>query len=180
MTLRIYTRNGDTGYTTIYGGQQLPKHHVRLQALGTLDELIALLGVFTAQATGAMQQTLEQLQEELFSFGSCLACVPAPPDCCSISALTVQRLEAEIDHLSNELPELTNFILPGGTSLGAGLHMARALARRWERCLSELASQESIPQNILAYSNRLSDYLFVLARYVNHLAGVNERIWKTR
>lgn len=166
-------------YTTLFDGRKLPKHHVRVQALGTLDELVAVLGALAVQAPVTTQNWLVQLQEELLAFGSCLALVNDLADD-SQHSISLQRLEAEIDQLNENLPSLSHFILPGGTPLAAGLHVARAVARRWERCLSELSSQESVSPTVLAYSNRLSDYLFAFARYVNHSAGISERIWKNK
>jgi cob(I)alamin adenosyltransferase len=177
--MKIYTKAGDGGQTGLYGGQLIPKDAVRIQTLGAVDELNAALGVALIQIDDAeIESILRRLQGELFEVGADLA---APQE----RGETVPRihtaetacLEAEIDRFEAELVPLRRFILPGGSSGGAALHLARAICRRAERHLVTLAFTEDINAEIGCYLNRLSDYLFVLARLANQRTDAPETEW---
>lgn len=177
---RIYTKKGDKGESSLYGGKRVPKHHLRLQAYGTLDELNAWLGLVVAQA-GAddYKKELMEVQAELFTLGAELS-APAEQDITGLVLLTdeaIARLEKLIDAHEAELPELTKFIFPGGTLVAAGLQVARTVARRAERIIVELSGVTSVREEIIRYVNRLSDYLFTLARVVNYRAKHTETPW---
>ena len=167
---RIYTKTGDDGSTGLGDGSRLPKHHVRIQAYGTLDELNATLGL--ALADGCDQRSsdwLRTIQNDLFDAGSDL-CVPGEGgDKLRIPDAYTTRLESWIDEVNADLEPLDSFILPGGTRLAAGLHVARTVCRRAERGVTELASLDSDNVNpvLIRYLNRLSDLLFVMARSAN-------------
>ena len=176
---KIYTRTGDDGTTGLIGGKRVTKGALRIEAYGTADELNAVLGVARSQTLpGRVDQILREVQDELFTVGALLALPEgAEPGKWEIPAITdeaVSRLEREIDECEKELEPLRKFILPGGSAAGAFLHLARTVARRTERCCVVLAREESLDPRIIRYLNRLSDLFFVLARYVNHLAGCPE------
>ncbi len=178
---RIYTRTGDQGETGLIGGPRVGKDHARVEAYGEVDELNAVLGVVACYISDAqMLERLRQIQSDLFDIGAELATpANAPP---SVKTRTlpderVKQLEAWIDEASNDLETLKHFILPGG-SLGASyLHLARAICRRVERSIVSLGRQEPLRPALLVYLNRLSDLLFVWARWVNHREGVGEVLW---
>jgi cob(I)alamin adenosyltransferase len=177
--LKIYTKGGDAGETSLYGGQRVPKDAVRVQTYGTVDELNAALGVaLTLISDDEVLTALLRIQGELFEVGADLA---TPMDRGStvprVRPEETIRLEMEIDRFEAELAPLRNFILPGGGPGGAALHMARALCRRAERHLVTLEFSEEINPEVGRYLNRLSDHLFVLARLVNQRAGIPETAW---
>ncbi|MFH1426101.1 MAG: cob(I)yrinic acid a,c-diamide adenosyltransferase [Candidatus Kerfeldbacteria bacterium] len=185
--MKIYTKTGDTGETNLLCGARITKAHPRIEAYGTVDELNACLGIAIADGrernTGInVERLLRPIQRELFIIGSHLAtqCEPStmsksiPP----LKDDAVQHLEHEIDELSESLPPLKNFILPGGTTTGAHLHLARTVCRRAERAVIRLSQNEEIPPIMVRYLNRLSDYLFVLARAVNADQGASEETWE--
>lgn len=181
MSFKIYTKTGDSGETSLYGGRRIPKDHIRIDAYGTLDELNAHIGLVRDQLQEeGLLQALKQIQDELFTIGSNLAAdpakdkIPLPP--LPIAAIT--RLEQDIDRLSEALPPLRNFILPGGHPLVSQCHVARCVCRRGERLCVALHHNEPINEHILQYLNRLSDYLFVLARYVAQVMKVEEVTWQ--
>ena len=179
---RIYTRLGDSGETHLGDMSRVPKTHPRIEAYGTVDELNALLGVARSHGLDAATDHLvARLQNELFLVGSALA--DPLPDGRFHNTVThshVEYLEQTIDSLEAELEPLLQFILPGGAVAAAYLHLARTVCRRSERLAVELSQKpdEAIAQSVLVYLNRLSDLLFVLARSVNHKAGVADVIWK--
>jgi cob(I)alamin adenosyltransferase len=187
--MKIYTKRGDDGDTEVFGGGRVPKHSPRIEAYGTVDELNAQLGVAIGALDrcrdGDIADTLECAQRRLFEVGADLATPVAddgstPP---SISRLTAdQPAEAEgaIDAFDATLPPLRAFILPYGATATTALHVARAVCRRAERRVAELAEGEATNEHVLVYLNRLSDLLFVLARVVNHRAGVIEPEWNPR
>jgi cob(I)alamin adenosyltransferase len=182
--VRIYTKAGDDGTTGLLGSGRVPKDDLRVAAYGTIDELNAALGLARAQGLDSTTDSLvAQLQNELFLVGSALA-DPAPggPFHDAVSGGHVERLETAIDSLETELSPLVQFILPGGTTAAAQIHLARTVCRRAERSVVELANrpEEDVPRALFAYLNRLSDLLFVLARVVNHRAGLSDTIWKGR
>lgn len=178
--MKIYTKSGDGGETSLYGGQRVRKDAVRVETYGTVDECNAVLGVaLTLIEDGEAQTVLTRIQGELFEVGADLATplmrgetVPR------VQPEATARLETEIDQFEEELPPLRHFILPGGSPGGAALHQARAVCRRAERSLITLQQSEEINLEAVRYLNRLSDYLFVLARLVNHRAGAAEQQWE--
>jgi cob(I)alamin adenosyltransferase len=179
--VKIYTKTGDDGLTGLLGSRRVSKDDARIEAYGTIDELNAAIGVARAQGLDAgIDQRLQVIQDELFVVGSALA--DPSPDGRFHSAVTIDhaiQVERAIDELQAELPTLTEFILPGGTLAAAQLHLARTICRRGERSVVRLRRQngEHVPHALLVYLNRLSDFLFVLARAVNHRAGVAEARW---
>ena len=177
--MKIYTRAGDGGETGLCGGQRVPKDAVRVQTYGTVDELNAALGVaLTHLNDDEAVSVLTRIQGELFEVGADLATPSERGDTVPrLNNTATARLEAEIDRFEAELPPLRNFILPGGGSGGASLHLARAVCRRAERLLVTLAFSEDVNPEVSRYLNRLSDHLFVLARLVNHRAGRTETEW---
>jgi len=183
--MKIYTRTGDAGTTSLLGGTKVPKSHLRIEAYGTVDELNAQIGLCSDLLNDAdLQAELSFIQDRLFTIGSALACDPikAPkmqiPD---IREEDISILENAMDRMDEGLPELKNFILPGGHPTVSTLHIARCVCRRAERCIVrlELESLEVAPI-IIQYLNRLSDYLFMLSRYAAKKLGVEERVWKGR
>jgi len=179
--VKIYTKTGDAGDTSLFGGRRVAKDQVRIEAYGTIDELNAFLGVIVNHCTSPDIKTrLQRVQGELFQVGADLA-TPFDAKTSYITRLTdepIRRLEEEIDEWNEILPALTSFILPGGSQPGAELHIARTVCRRAERRTVSLARIESINETIIAYLNRLSDWLFVLARLVNHRQNVTEAPWQ--
>lgn len=175
---RLYTRTGDTGQTGLLGGLRAPKTAARFDAIGTLDELNAQLGLAMTQLDeGDVQTHLEAIQADIFTLGAYLA----DPYAKATSPFGTQRiaeLEATIDRWQEETPALLAFILPGGTTASAQLHVARAVARRAERVILKLHDEEALHPNVPAYLNRLSDLLFAAARLVAHRAGATETVWR--
>ena len=179
---RIYTKTGDTGLTGLGGGQRVPKDAQRVETYGTVDELNSQIGV--ALATGLCARLAEELpliQNELFDLGSDLATPatsqarhPVP----TVEQRHVEKLERLIDELNDVVGPLTNFLLPGGSPSAAQLHVARTICRRAERAATTLAREEEIGPTVLPYLNRLSDALFVMARFENHERGVPEPLWQ--
>lgn len=179
--MKIYTRSGDEGQTSLFAGGRISKSHLRLHAYGTVDELNAVLGLAaSAGVGGSVAGPLERVQSELFVLGADLATpLDAQPKwLVRVSGEMTARLEHEIDTWQAALPELRNFILPGGAMGGAFLHQARVVCRRAERWLVALQEHEAVNPEALRYLNRLSDWLFVAARTANHDAGQPERIWQ--
>ena len=179
--MKIYTKTGDGGESSLYGGTRLPKSDLRFEAYGTIDELNATLGEALAQAgVEIFVAELTRIQSELFNVGAELALAPGQESKAALVGIQeTAKLEQRLDEMQAELPELKNFILPGGSALGASLHHARTVARRAERAVVRLSGSLAVRPELLAYLNRLSDYLFVLARYVNFKAGVEEKIWRS-
>ena len=180
---RIYTRTGDEGLTSLYGGQRIPKHRTRLEVVGTLDELNAFLGLALSEINDEdIRDALTDVQNLLFNVGAEVAeggtkSKKILDDAIRVNPMTVASLEKLIDQFEDGLPQLTTFILPGGTQAGARLHLARAVCRRAERMLARLNGEETINPASLMFVNRLSDLLFVLARTINHRADIVEREW---
>ena len=178
--MKIYTRTGDDGTTGLIGGRRVGKDHLRLDAYGTIDELNAALAL-VATLGGAWPGRLRLLQEELFILGSHLAAPDGATRNTSLPSLprdAVPRMESEIDAADARLPGLTNFILPGGTEAASRLHLARCICRRAERLCVALAHLETVPAEILVHLNRLSDWLFTMARLANLEAGVEDVPWQ--
>lgn len=179
--VKIYTRGGDAGKTSLYGGQRVWKDTVRIQTVGTVDECNAALGVAVTQtADPEIREVLARIQGELFEVGADLATPLARggETVPRVRAEETARLETEIDRFEEELEPLRHFILPGGSPVGASLHLARVVCRRAERHLVTLEQTEDINPEVARYLNRLSDHLFVLARLANHRAGTPETIWE--
>jgi len=192
--MKIYTRQGDDGTTGLFGGQRISKADGRLECYGTIDELNAALGLAAAGSTAVQNPTgdadalvrrLQAVQNDLFVIGSLLATPRTSAGWQKLPQLgesAVGRLEQEIDAAEAELPALGNFILPGGAEMAARLHMARTICRRAERLLVSLVGQadvrEEIPPEVLPYLNRLGDWLFVQARWINRKLGETDILWK--
>jgi ATP:cob(I)alamin adenosyltransferase len=179
---RIYTKTGDGGQTSLGNGARVPKHALRVEAYGTVDEANAAIGLARLATVGdaATDAMLARIQNDLFDLGADL-CTPAAPDeapgkALRVTAAQVARLEAEIDALNAALAPLNSFILPGGSPAAAHLHMARTIVRRAERLMTHLAESEPVNAQAIAYANRLSDHLFVLARHVND-GGAADVLW---
>jgi len=179
--MKIYTKTGDKGDTSLFGGQRVPKDALRIEAYGTVDELNSVLGIVRADnEEKEIDDILEHVQNELFVLGADLA-TPRPSNAKQIRRVEPKdavRLEKAIDKLEAKLEPLRAFILPGGSPVAARLHFARTVCRRAERAVVRLSRNEDIGEAITIYLNRLSDLLFVLARYANHCAGVSETKWK--
>jgi cob(I)alamin adenosyltransferase len=175
--MKIYTRGGDGGETGLYGGTRVAKHALRVTAYGEVDELNAVLGWCGVVADGENQARLQRESARLFDLGAFLASTPDAKHLPNWNADACQILENEIDGWENDLEPLKTFILPGGSELGARLHMARTVCRRAERMTSALASEETVAADHLAYLNRLSDWLFVFARSANAQAGHADIPW---
>ena len=179
--MKIYTKKGDKGKTMLFGGLSVPKHHVRVEAYGSVDELNAHLGVLIEyMAEKQMQAFLENIQSNLFIIGSLLA---TPSDKKKIlnfdfDPSEIQKLETEIDQMEKELEPLNNFILPGGSLKSAQAHVVRVVCRRAERRASLLTEEETVESDILTYLNRLSDYFFVLARFLLKNESKKGKIWQ--
>jgi cob(I)alamin adenosyltransferase len=176
---RIYTKTGDKGETALGDGTRRPKHALRIQAFGTVDETNSAVGIARLHAQGAVDAMLARIQNDLFDLGADL-CVPETAKRnegrLRIVEAQVERLEREIDAMNAELAPLTSFVLPGGTPAAAYLHLARAIARRAERLMVELAASETVNDAAMRYINRLSDHLFVASRFVND-KGAADVLW---
>ncbi len=177
--MKLYTKRGDDGLTDLIGGQRVPKHHLRVDAYGCVDELNAAIGLSLADCLiDAVRGPLITVQRRLFDLGAQLA-TPASAQAspARLTADHAAELEARIDTACEPLPPLRTFILPGGTVLAARLHLARTVCRRAERCVAALAEQEPVDPAALIYLNRLADLLFALARRANFEAGVEDVPW---
>jgi cob(I)alamin adenosyltransferase len=185
MSSKIYTKTGDTGNTSLIGGTKVPKSHIRIQAYGTVDELNAFTGLLNDQISDAhSRELILEIQDRLFTIGSFLACDPHKEISMKIPDLKesdIHLLENEIDQMNGKLPEMKSFILPGGHMVVSTAHICRTICRRAERLIVELDEKEHLNQPpIIKYLNRLSDYFFVLARWLGHLLGVEEIKWIPR
>ena len=180
--MKIYTKTGDRGETGLLGAGRVRKNTLRVEAYGEVDELNACLGLAcVALGDPGLLELLVDIQRDLFAVGAQLADVrrdrSREAEKAAFPEEKVVKLEQAIDQAEAELPPLKTFILPGGCEAGARLHLARTVCRRAERRIAALAEREDAPPVILAYVNRLSDLLFVLARLVNHRAGTEEIAW---
>jgi cob(I)alamin adenosyltransferase len=175
--LKIYTKKGDSGETSLFGGKRVSKNSIRIEAYGTVDELNSHLGFArTLNPSPRTDADIQRLQETLFALGADLA-APAGGNVKRIAEDDVADLEQSIDRLEHELPPLRNFILPGGSPLAAYLHVARTVCRRAERLVTTLGESEELGPYPLKFLNRLSDLLFVMARHANQTAGGKETPW---
>lgn len=185
MALKIYTKTGDTGTTSLIGGTKVPKSHLRIETYGTVDELNSYLGLCIDLLTDdSAKHSLREVQDRLFTIGSALACDPVKepgmklPD---LQPADVALLESAIDRMTDTLPPMKHFILPGGHPTLSHLHIARCICRRTERhCVRLELEGEEVAPLIIQYLNRLSDYLFVLARYAGQSLHIPEIPWKPR
>jgi cob(I)alamin adenosyltransferase len=186
---RVYTRQGDRGETGLVGGQRVPKDSPRIEAYGTVDELNALAGAARATVNQLAAQEprlavlgaiLLRVQHELFNLGSILATLPEDvhPRQARVTDAEIQQLEANMDAMNEDLPPLRSFVLPGGSRIDAELHVARTVCRRAERLCVALGRVESVPPEAVRYLNRLSDALFVWARWAAHTSGAAETLWE--
>jgi cob(I)alamin adenosyltransferase len=177
---RIYTRGGDKGETSLGDGSRVPKLDCRIGAFGTVDELNSMLGLVLAEPglPGALRVPLEGIQNDLFDVGADLSVPYGIGDRLRVEQSDVERLEQLCDELNAELPMLKSFVLPGGTPAAARLHVARATCRRAERDALVADGETGINPLVLAYLNRLSDFLFIAARWANKDAGLAEPLWK--
>ena len=178
---KIYTRGGDSGQTSLGDGTRLAKHAARVAAYGTTDEANATVGLARLHTSGAADDMLARIQDDLFDLGADL-CTPGDDFSESASALRItqaqiDRLENEIDALNGDLAPLTSFILPGGSAAAAYLHLARTVSRRAERLMVALSESEPVNPLAIKFINRLSDHLFVLARHLND-NGANDVLWR--
>ena len=185
MTMKIYTKTGDLGKTSLIGGTKVPKSHIRIESYGTVDELNSCIGVVSDLIADEHSKTvLKEIQDRLFTIGSSLACDPDKEPLMKIPDLKetdVNVLEKEIDAMNVILPPMKSFLLPGGHIAVSNTHVARCVCRRAERCCVNMQEQEIFVEPlVIKYLNRLSDYLFVLARYAGHLLDISEIPWKPR
>ncbi len=181
--MKIYTKTGDKGYTSLIGGTRVPKYHLRIESYGTIDELNSYIGLIRDQAVAENHKIiLKEVQDRLFTIGSVLASDPEKskmkvPD---LKPEDIILLEDEMDSMSKVLPELKHFILPGGSSIISCCHIARCICRRAERITVQLSEESFVDEGVIVYLNRLSDYLFVLARKLCYDDGIEENIWIPR
>ena len=181
--MKIYTKKGDAGQTSLIGGTKVFKSDLRIECYGTVDELNSGLGVVISMlgAPGRFASVLRSVQDRLFIIGSLLANDPRVSRM-KLPALRdedVIFLEQEIDRMTAKLPELKSFILPGGSQAASFCHLARSTCRRAERCVVALSRKSKVNPLVIVYLNRLSDYLFTLARWVNFKNGVEEEVWRS-
>ena len=185
MAFKIYTKTGDKGSTSLIGGVRVPKSHIRIESYGTVDELNSYLGMVSDMAANeTLSGWIREIQDRLFTIGSVLATSPDKevkmklPD---VHNEDVVWLEQRIDEMNESLPEMRSFILPGGNLASSTAHVARCVCRRAERiCVHMQQESEEVPDLIIQYLNRLSDFLFVLARYIGHINGASEIPWRAR
>ncbi|MDR2627340.1 MAG: cob(I)yrinic acid a,c-diamide adenosyltransferase [Dysgonamonadaceae bacterium] len=179
--MKIYTKTGDKGYTSLAGGERVPKTHARLEAYGTIDELNAFCGLLLEEMKDAhSREILDKVQRLLFSVGGLLSTPPEKTQIARHFLLTpadLLMLENEIDRMNDSLPKPTSFILPGGCKSTALAHVCRTIARRAERNIYRIDDHETIHPDTLKFINRLSDYFFVLARSECHTHGKKEKSW---
>lgn len=185
MSFKIYTKTGDKGTTSLIGGVRVPKNHIRIESYGTIDELNSYLGVVNDTTQHEkISVWIKEIQDRLFTIGSVLATAPNKeismklPD---VHVEDVQWLEQRIDEMNELLPEMRSFILPGGHLAASSCHVARCVCRRAERiCVAMLELNEEVPDLVIQYLNRLSDFLFVLARFIAHENGAADVPWTAR
>ena len=181
--MKIYTKTGDQGQTSLIGGTRVPKHHLRIESYGTVDELNSYIGLIRDQQVSEHQQNLlKEIQDRLFTIGSVLASDPEKskmkiPD---LHQEDIELLEKEIDTMTADLPELRHFILPGGSNAVSFCHLARCVCRRAERICVHLSEDSFVDEKVMVYLNRLSDYLFVLSRKLCFDNQIEENKWIPR
>ena len=181
--MKVYTKTGDDGTTGLFGGARVPKHHIRIESYGTVDELNSYIGLVRHRKIDPKaQETLAEVQDRLFTVGSILASDPSKsnlktPD---LNEGDIELLEKEMDRMNDELPEMRFFVLPGGNDTVGFCHVARCVCRRAERLVTLLNEKETIEPLVGKYLNRLSDYLFVLSRKITLDDKLEEIPWKPR
>ncbi len=185
MALKIYTKTGDAGSTALIGGTRVPKSHIRIETYGTIDELNSYIGLCADQLTDTHQVSLlKEVQDRLFTIGASLATDPEREPMMKMPDLKeadVELLEKSIDQMNEVLPRMKFFILPGGHVSISSLHVCRCICRRAERlCVQLQLDNQFVEPLVIKYLNRLSDYLFVLARYTGHQLGIPEQPWRPR
>jgi len=181
--MKIYTKTGDKGTTALFGGARLPKNHIRIEAYGTVDELNSFIGLVRDHLTKEeLRGELKAIQETLFTIGSHLAADPSKENLWipEINPTEIELLEKGIDRMEESLEPLKNFILPGGHPVVSHCHVVRCVCRRAERNVVALSEIETIAPILIQYLNRLSDYFFVLARFVGKELGAEEVVWTAR
>lgn len=180
--MKIYTRKGDDGTTGLLGGIRVPKHHLRIETYGTVDELNSHIGMLRDLAGDTADQSfLIRIQDRLFTIGSHLATEPSHAGKMKLPELAPEdstQLENAMDLMDAQLQPMRNFVLPGGHVAVSQSHIARCVCRRAERLVSALNEHQPVQPEILSYLNRLSDYLFVLSRFLTHQTGATEQPWK--
>jgi cob(I)alamin adenosyltransferase len=181
--MKIYTKTGDKGLTSLIGGTRVAKHHIRIESYGTVDELNSYIGLIRDQDIKPHdKEILKHIQDRLFTIGSSLAADPEKsrmiiPD---LHMADIELLEHEMDTMNEQLPELRHFILPGGSSTVSWCHIARCVCRRAERITVHLAEESTVDEKVNIYLNRLSDYLFTLARKIGNENNIPENQWIPR
>jgi cob(I)alamin adenosyltransferase len=181
--MKIYTKTGDKGLTSLIGGTRVPKHHLRIESYGTVDELNSYIGLIRDQEIGDEDKnTLKEIQDRLFTVGALLASEPEKsrmkvPD---LHEEDIALLEQEMDRMNEVLPPLKHFVLPGGNNIASFCHVARCVCRRAERNVVHLNEEEYVNENVIVYLNRLSDYLFTLSRKVVFDNNCEENKWFPR
>ncbi len=181
--MKVYTKTGDKGQTSLIGGTRVPKHHMRIEAYGTVDELNSWIGLIRDQQIDAgTKKLLIEIQDRLFTVGSSLASDPEKskmkiPD---LKEEDITLLEKEMDRMNEELPEMRSFVLPGGHTSVSYCHIARCVCRRAERLTIHLSENSFVAELVIKYLNRLSDYLFVLSRKLTKDLNAEEIPWKPR
>lgn len=179
--MKIYTKTGDKGSTSLFTGTRVPKYHMRIESYGSIDELNSVLGLVRDQKIDThAKESLIQIQDKLFTVGAILATEPKKDNKLKIPRIDeedITFLENEMDRMNEELPPMTHFILPGGHTTVSYCHIARTTCRRAERMISYLNEKEPVPERVIAYINRLSDYLFVLARMLSKQLQAQEVKW---
>jgi len=181
--MKIYTKKGDKGQTGLIGGTRVPKHSLRIESYGTVDELNSWLGVLRDRAVAAhFKEELIFVQDRLFTLGSLLAADPEKSNMAlpQLNEADIKRLEESIDKMETELPPMKNFVLPGGNETVSFCHVARCVCRRAERLVCALDEKTALDPVIIAFLNRLSDYLFVYSRYVSMKLNAEEIAWKPK
>jgi cob(I)alamin adenosyltransferase len=181
--MKIYTKTGDKGFTSLIGGTRVPKSHIRIESYGTVDELNSYIGLIIDQDIAVRdRKILKEVQDRLFTIGSSLASDPEKsrmiiPD---LNLDDIELLETEMDKMNEQLPELRHFILPGGSNAISYCHIARCVCRRAERITVQLAEESTVDEKVTIYLNRLSDYLFTLARKIGDDNKIPENQWIPR
>lgn len=181
--MKIYTKTGDKGQTSLFGGKRVPKHHIRIEAYGTVDELNSYIGLIRDQEIDKQTfDVLIEIQDRLFTLGSILATEPGnnKVKVPQLQESDIEFLENEIDKMNETLPEMRSFVLPGGHTTVSYCHISRCVCRRAERLVIHLSEEEEVNELVFKYLNRLSDYLFVLSRKITQDLGVNEIPWVAR
>ncbi len=177
--MKIYTKTGDDGSTSLQGGKRVIKSNIRIKAYGAVDEINASIGlILSSKFDAEVEKVLKKIQNDLFVVGSDLSNSDLVHKENRVTVEMVENIEKNIDRLEKELSPITNFILPGGNQVSARIHLSRAITRRAETQVISLDEKEKVNEECKKYLNRLSDLLFVMARYVNKKNGLEDIIWK--